>query len=57
MNNTKSSIIDRKSKHATKLDLAVLYKSETYSEEKLLPEDSLYRYLYQPPEQHEDQKR
>ena len=28
-----------------------------YSEETVLPKDGLYRYLYQPGEQHEDQKR
>ena len=51
MNNTKSSMIDMKPKDAIKLDIAPLDK--TYSE----PEDGLYRYLYQPGEQHGDQKR
>ena len=55
MNNTKSSMIDMKPKDAIKLDTVPLDK--TYPEETVLPEDGLYRYLYQPGEQHGDQKR
>ena len=55
MNNTKSSMIDMKSKDAIKLDTAPLGK--TYPEETVLPEDRLYRFLYQLSEQHGDQKR
>ena len=55
MKNTVSSMIGMKSKDATKLDTVPLNK--TYPEETLLPEDGLYRYLYQPGEQHGDQKR
>ena len=55
MNHTKSSMIDVKPKDAIKLDTAPLDK--TYPEETILPEDGLYRYLYQPGEQHGDQKR
>ena len=55
MNHTKSSMIDMKPKDAIKLDTAPLDK--TYPEETILPEDGLYRYLYQPGEQHGDQKR
>ena len=55
MNNTVSSIIGMKPKDAIKLDTVPLNK--TYTEETVLPEDGLYRYLYQPGEQHEDQKR
>ena len=55
MNNTVSSMIDMKSKDATKLDTIPLNK--TYPEETLLPEDGLYRYLYQTGEQHGQQKR
>ena len=55
MNNTKSSMIDMKPKDAIKLDTVPLDK--TYPEETILPEDGLYRYLYQPGEQHGDQKR
>ena len=47
MNNTVSSVY--------KLD--AVPPEKTYSEETVLPKDGLYRYLYQPGEQHEDQKR
>ena len=55
MNNTKSLMIDMKPKDAIILDTVPLGK--TYSEEAVLPEDGLYRYLYQPGEQHGDQER
>ena len=55
INNTKSSMIDMKPKDAIKLDTVPLDK--TYPEETALPEDGLYRYLYQPGEQHGDQKK
>ena len=54
MNNTKSSMIDMKPKDAIKLDIVPLDK--TYLEETILSEDGLYRYLFQPGEQHGDQK-
>ena len=44
-----------KSKDAIKLDIARLDK--TYQEENVPPDAGLYRYLYQPGEQHGDQKR
>ena len=47
-------MIGRKPKDAIKLDTILLDK--TYPEETLLPEDGLYRYLYQSGEQHGDQK-
>ena len=55
MNNTKSSMIDMKPKDAIKLDTVPLDK--TYPEETLLLKDGLSKYLYQPGEQHGDQKR
>ena len=55
MNNTVSSMIGMKPKDAIKLDTALLEK--TYPKGTVLPEDGLYRYLYQPGEQHGDQKR
>ena len=55
MNNAVSSMIGMKPKDAIKLDTTPLDK--TYPEETALPEDGLYRYLYQPGEQHGDQKR
>ena len=42
-------------KDAIKLDIAK--QDKTYPEEKVLHEDGFYRYLYQPGEQHGDQKR
>ena len=55
MNNTKSSMIDMKPKDAIKLGTVPLDK--TYPEETVLPEDGLYRYLYQTGEQHGDQEK
>ena len=55
MNNIKSLMIGIKSKDAIKLDIVPLNK--TCPEETVLPEDELYRCLYQPGEQHADQKR
>ena len=55
INNTKSSMIDMKPKDAIDLDTFKLDK--TYAEENIPSEDRLYRYLYQPGEEHDDQKR
>ena len=55
MSNTISSMIGMNPKDAIKLDTVPLDK--TYLKETVLPEDGLYRYLYQPGEQHGDQKR
>ena len=55
MNNTVSSMIGIKPKDAIKLNTVPLDK--TYPKETVLPEDGLYRYFYQPKEQHGDQKR
>ena len=55
VNNTVSSMIGMKPKDAIKLDTVPLDKE--YPEETILPEDGLYRYLYQPGEQCGDQKR
>ena len=55
MRHTISSMIDLKPKDAIKLDTVPLNK--TYLKESELPEDVLNRYLYQPGEQHGDQKR
>ena len=54
MNNTVSSMIDMKPKDAIKLDTVPVDK--TYPKETVLPEDGLYRSLYQPGEQLGDQK-
>ena len=55
MNNTVSLMVGMKPKYAIKLDTVPLDK--TYLEETVLPEYGLCRYLYQPGEQHGDQKR
>ena len=55
INNTALSMIGIRPKDAIKLDTIPLDK--TYPKETVLPEDGLYRYLYQPGEQHGDQKR
>ena len=52
MNNTVSLMIGMKPKDAIKLDNVPLDKK--YPEETVLPEDRLYRYLYQPGKQHGD---
>ena len=55
MNKTKSSMIDMKPRNAIKLEDVPL--EEIYPEETVLPEDGLYRYLYQPSEQPGDERR
>ena len=55
MSNTKSSMIDMNPKDALKL--ATVKLDKTYTEENVLPEDGLYRYLYEPGKQHGDQNR
>ena len=55
MNNTVSLMIGMKPKDVIKLDTVPLDK--TYPEETVLPNDGVYRYLYQPGEQQGDQKR
>ena len=55
MNYTISSIIGMKPKDAIKLDTVL--PNKIYPKESVLPEDGLCRYLYQPGEQHGDQKR
>ena len=55
INNTVSLMIGMKPKDAIKLDTIPL--DNPYPEETVLPADGLYRYLFKPGEQHEDQKR
>ena len=47
-------MIGMKPKDAIKLD--TVPRDKTYPKETPIPEDGLYRYLYQPGEQHGDQK-
>ena len=53
----KSLMIGMKPKDAIKLDIIKLDQSEKYLQDNLPPEDGLYKYLYQPGEQHRHQKR
>ena len=55
MNNTASSMTGMKPKDAIKQDTVPVNK--TYPKETLLPEDGLYRYLYQSGEEYRDRKR
>ena len=55
INNTVLSWIGMKPKDAVELETVSL--NERCPEETVLPKDRLYRYLYQPGEQHGDQKR
>ena len=55
LNNTVSSIIGMRPKDAIELDTVPLDKK--YPEETVLPENGLYRYIYQPDKQYGDQKR
>ena len=55
INNTVSLMIGMKPKDAIKLDTIPL--DNPYPEETVLPADGLYRYLFKPGDQHEDQKR
>ena len=55
MNNTVSPMNGMKLEDAIKLDVVPLDK--TYLKETILPKYGLYRYLFQPGEQHRDQKR
>ena len=50
-------MIGMKSKDVIELDEVPLVKREAYPEEDKLPEDGLYRYLLQPGEEHNDQRR
>ena len=54
MNNTESSMIGMKPKEAIKL--AIVPPDKTYPEKAVLPEEGLYRYLYQPGQQHGNEK-
>ena len=50
-------MIGMKRKDVIKLDKVPLVKQEVYPPEEVLPEDGLYRYLLQPSEEHDDQRR
>ena len=50
-------MIRMKPKDAIKLNEVPLVARESYPPEDVLPEDGLYRYLLQPGEEHDDQRR
>ena len=57
LNDMETEMIGMKPKDAIKLDKVPLIAQESYPPEEVLPEDGLYRYLLQPGEEHDDQRR
>ena len=57
LNDTTTEMIGMKPKDVIKLDEVPLANRESYPPEEVLPEDGLYRYLLQPGEEHDDQRR
>ena len=56
-NDTETEMTGMKPKDAIKLDEVPLVARESYPPEEVLPEDGLYRYLLQPSEELDDQRR
>ena len=57
LNNTETGMIGMKPNDVIKLNEVPLVNREAYPPEEVLPEDGLYRYLLQPGEEHNDQRR
>ena len=57
LNSEVTAMIGMKPKDAVKLEDVPLVKEEEYPKEDILPSDGLYRYLYQPGEEHGDTKK
>ena len=57
LNDMETEMIGMKPKDAIKLQEVPLVARERYPPEEVLPEDGLYRYLLQPGEEHDDQRR
>ena len=57
LNDTQTEMIGMKPSDAIKLNEVPPVKRESYPPEDKLPEDGLYRYLLQPGEEHDDQRR
>ena len=57
LNDTETEMIGMKPKDAIKLKEVPLVTQESHPPEEVLPEDGLYRYLLQPGEEHDDQRR
>ena len=57
LNDIETEMIGMKPKDAIVLDQVPLVARESYPPEEVLPEDGLYRYLLQPSEGYDDQRR
>ena len=57
LNDTETEMIRMKPKDAITLNEVPLVNRESYPPEEVLPEDGLYRYVLQPGEEHNDQRR
>ena len=57
LNDTETEMIGMKPKDAIELNEVPLVDRESYPPEDTLPEDGLYRYILQPGEEHDDQRR
>ena len=57
LNEMETEMIGMKPNDAIKLNEVPLANREAYPPEDKLPEDGLYRYLLQPGEEHDDQRR
>ena len=57
LNDTEFEMIGMKPKDAIRLNEVPLVKQKNYPPEEILSEDGLYRYLLQPGEEHDDQRR
>ena len=57
LNDTETEMIGMKPTDAIKLKEVPLVARESCPPEEVLPEDGLYRYLLQPSEEHDDQRR
>ena len=57
LNDMETEMIGMKPKDAIKLKEVPLVSRESYPPEEVLPGDGLYRYLLQPREKHDNQRR
>ena len=57
LNDTETQMTGMKPSDAIKLNQVPLVNRENYPPEDTLPEDGLYRYLLQPGEEHDDQRK
>ena len=57
LNDMETEMTEMKPKDAIKLKEVPLVARESYPPEEVLPEDGLYRYLLQPGEEHDEQRR